>query len=73
VNAVDYAQMGSYDEAKVPIPYVRRTPQGHWLEADRVVDPPLLEWLDINLEKTEERFGDSPAQAVRIVRIRRAA
>jgi hypothetical protein len=73
VDAVDYAQMGSYDEAKVPKPYLRRTPRGHWLEADRVVDPLLLEWLDINTEKAEERLGDSPADAGRLARTRRAA
>ena len=73
MNDVDYVQMGSYEEAKEPKPCLRRTPRGHWLEADRVVDPLLLEWLDVNLEKTVERFGASPADAVWTSRARRAA
>ena len=62
---MDYEQMGSYGEAKRPRPYLRGTPRGHWLEADRVIDPFLLEWLDVNLEKTVERFGSSPPDVAR--------
>ena len=70
---MDYEQMGSYGEAKRPKPYLRRTPRGHWLEEDRVIDPVLLEWLDVNLEKLAERFGSSPADVVRPIRARGAA
>ena len=73
MSDVDYVQMCSYDEATEPKPCLRRTPRGHWLEADRVVDPLLLEWFDVNLEKTVERFGASPADAVWTSRARRAA
>jgi hypothetical protein len=64
-NDVDYEQMSSYEEAKRPRPGLRRTPHGHWLEADRVVDPLLLEWFDVNLEKMVEQFGSSPVDRVR--------
>ena len=53
--------MSNSAEATQPRPCLRRMPRGHWLEAGRVIDPALLEWLDANMEKVGERFGDSPS------------
>jgi hypothetical protein len=70
---VDYEQMCSYVEATRPNPHVRRTPRGHWLEAEKIVDPVVLEWLDADMERVGERFGDSPVDAVRVTHVPRAA
>ena len=64
---MDHEQMCSYDEAKVPKSYVRRTPRGYLLEAGRTLDPLLLEWFDANLERARDRIDGARGDAVRTV------
>jgi hypothetical protein len=70
---VDYEQMCSYVEATRPNRHFRRTPRGHWLEAGKIVDPVVLEWLDANMERVGERFGDLPVDAARVTHAPKAA